>query len=81
MFCDAFCVMAKRPMTRAAATDAAARTIARSVPNLVDLIWLLEMAGITRLAEAVREHTCPAPVTGDDGIPKPDPRLWSRGKL
>ena len=73
--------MAKRLMTRAAALDMAARTIARSVPNLVDLIWVLESAGITRLADAVREQTRPAPMASDDGIPKPDSRLWARGKL
>jgi hypothetical protein len=59
----------------------AAALIARSVPELDHLLWLLELDGRhKRLVAAIKGHL-PRKYPALVGAPQPDPRLWIRGRL
>jgi hypothetical protein len=58
----------------------AAMLIARSVPELAHLLWLLERDGRhKRLVAAIKERLPREALVG--GEPRPDPRLWIKGRL
>jgi hypothetical protein len=63
-------------MTRAEALEAAAAVIARAVPDIADLAMLLDTAGQTRLAAALRVRLA-GRVPGVGGEARPDPEMWA----
>ncbi len=56
----------------------AAAIIASAVPNLGDLVLLLDAAGQLRLAAALRERQGKCTPRALVGVPKPDPEFWRR---
>lgn len=65
-------------MGRTQALTCAAAIIAKHVPNLGDLILVLEAAGQLRLAGAIRNRMPPRAGGKVGGAAKPDPELWRR---
>jgi hypothetical protein len=59
---------------------AAVVDIARSVPDLAALVELLDIAGLKRLASALREYVAARPVEVG-GKARPDIEVWRRGRL
>jgi hypothetical protein len=67
-------------MTRAQALAAAAVDIAKSVPDLVALISLLDIAGQRRLATALRGYVVALPAEVG-GKAHPNPEMWTKGRV
>jgi hypothetical protein len=64
-------------VTRAQALSAAAGIIGKSVSDLAGLIDLLQAAGQTRMATALRARWVIAPPSVG-GRPRCDPKIWAR---
>jgi hypothetical protein len=67
-------------MSRAEAFEAVVAVLAGSVPDLGNLVALLDVAGQKRFARALRAHyrRMPAEIRG---VPRPEAEIWLRGKL
>jgi hypothetical protein len=67
-------------VSRGKALALAAGVIARSVPDLGFLCDLLEMAGQRRLVGAIEKRLA-AREAEVGGRPRPDPGVWSKGRV
>jgi hypothetical protein len=68
-------------MTRNDHLGQAAMLIARSVPELDHLLWLLELEGRHKRLVAAIRASLPRKYPALVGAPKRDPRLWLGGRL